>query len=208
MCSLVQPRSFNCSYSSEKMEFNHRSKDLADVSKNYRKRSIAAAINQSKLINKEVQRFRDAVIFIGSCKPAGNCTDDELLSLAIARHKDMMKGSGLDYTKKDTLRSEWVAHLAYKVLTKSPKWQGVDGPVMDLENVSLGISGVATSRIELQVADDDESYTGPPGRKKAKRARKDADAVSSAKSMALSAESVGRNTEAQTERNGIMLFVG
>jgi hypothetical protein len=103
--------------------------------------------------------------------------------------------------------------LAYKVLKKSPKWQGVDGPVMDLESGSLGFSGVATSRIGLQVEDDVEGDTGPPGRKKAKRARKDADDVSStmlamAKSMALSEASVGRNAAAQTERNGIMLFVG
>jgi hypothetical protein len=121
--------------------------------------------------------------------------------------------SGLDYTKNDTPHSEWESHLAYKVLTKSPKWQGVDGPVMDLECGSLGLSGVVTSRNGLQVADDDGGYTGPPGSKKAKRARKDADAISSAmlavaKSMALSAESVGRNAAAQTERNGIMLFVG
>jgi hypothetical protein len=125
----------------------------------------------------------------------------------------MMKVSGLDYTKKDTPHSEWVFHLAYKVLKKSPKWQGVDGPVMDLECGSLGLRGVATSRNGLKVADDDEGYTGPPGRKKGKDARKDADAVSSAMlalaiSMALSAESVGRNAAAQTERNGIMLFVG
>jgi hypothetical protein len=36
-----------------------------------------------------------------------------------------MKGSGLDYTKKYTPLSDWVFHLAYKVLKKSPKWQGV-----------------------------------------------------------------------------------
>jgi hypothetical protein len=121
--------------------------------------------------------------------------------------------SGLDYAKNDTPHSEWMFHLAYKVLKKSPKWQGVDGPVMDVESGSLGLIGVVTSRNGLQVADDDEGYTGPPGRKKAKRARKDADAVSSAmltvaKSMALSAESVGRNAVTQTERIGTMLFVG
>jgi hypothetical protein len=131
-------------------------------------------------------------MFIDSCKSTGNCTDDELLSLATARQKDMMKGSGLDYTKKDMPHSEWVFHMAYKEL-KSPKWRGVDGPVMDLESGNLGLSGVATSRFGLQVEYDDEGYTGPPGRKKAKRARKDADATSSAmlavaKSMALSAE--------------------
>jgi hypothetical protein len=43
-------------------------------------------------------RFQAAVIFIDTCKPTGNCTDDELLSLAIARHKDKLKGSGLHYT--------------------------------------------------------------------------------------------------------------
>jgi hypothetical protein len=111
-------------------------------------------------------------MYIDSWKPTGNCTDDELLSLSIARPKDMMRGTGLDYTKKDTPHSEWVFHLAYKVLKKSPKWQGVDGPVMDLESGSLGLSGVAASRNELQMAADDEGYTGPPGRKKAKRARK------------------------------------
>jgi hypothetical protein len=188
------------------------STDLADVSKNYRQRSIAAVFKQSKLISKELQRFQVAVMFIDPCKPTGNCTDDELLSLAIARHKDMMKGSALDYTKKDTPHSEWVFRLAYKVLKKSQKWQGVDGPVMDHENGSLGLSGFATSCTGLPVADDDESYTGPPGRKKAKRARNDADAVSSAmlalaKLMALSAASVGRNAAAQTEGNGVMLFV-
>ena len=52
-----------------------------------------------------------------------------------------------------------------------------------------------------------------PGRKKAKRTLTDANGVSRAmlavaKSMALSAESVSRNAAAQTERNGIMLFVG
>jgi hypothetical protein len=124
-----------------------------------------------------------------------------------------MKGSGLYYTKKDTPHSEWEFHLVYKVLKKSPKWQGVDGPVMDLDSGSRGLGGVTTSRDGLQVEDDDEGYTVPPGRKKAKHARKGADAVSSAmlamaQSMGLSAGSVGRNAAAQTERNSIMLFVG
>jgi hypothetical protein len=52
----------------------------------------------------------------------------------------------------------------------------------------------------------------PLGRKKDKRTLRDANGVSSAmlavaKSMALSAESVSMNVAAQTERNGIMLFV-
>jgi hypothetical protein len=72
------------------------STDLADVSKNYRKRSIAVVFKQSKLISKELQRFQVAVMFIDPCKPTGNCTDNKLLSVAIARNKDIMKGSGLD----------------------------------------------------------------------------------------------------------------
>jgi hypothetical protein len=55
------------------------STDLADMSKTYRKRSIAAVFKQNKLICKEVQRFQVAVMFIDSCNPTGNCTDDELL---------------------------------------------------------------------------------------------------------------------------------
>jgi hypothetical protein len=69
------------------------STDLANVSKNYRKLSIAAVFKQSKSISREVQRFQAVVVFIDSCKPTGNCTDDELLSLAIAHHKGMLKGS-------------------------------------------------------------------------------------------------------------------
>jgi hypothetical protein len=74
---------------------------------------------------------------------------------------------------------------------------------MDLESGRLGLSGDATSRNGLQVEDGDDGYTGPPCRKKAKRARKDADAVSSAmlvvaKSMALSAECVVRNARHET----------
>jgi hypothetical protein len=116
------------------------------VSKNYRKRSIAAVFKQSKLRCKEVKRFQAAVMVFDSCKRTGNCTDDELLSLAIARHKDMMKRSVLYCTKKDTPQSEWEFRLVQKVLKKSPKWKGVDGPVMYLESGSIGLSGVATSR--------------------------------------------------------------
>jgi hypothetical protein len=183
-----------------------------DASKNYRKRSIAAVYKQSKLISKELQSFQAAVIFIDAFNPTGNCTDDERFSLAIARHKDLMKGSGLDYAKKDTPHSEWIFQLALKVLKQSPKWQGADGVVMDLASGSPSLSGITPSHNGVQMDDDDEGCMEPPGRKKAKRALKDANGVSSAmlevaKSMALSAESVGRNAAAQTERNGIMLFV-
>jgi hypothetical protein len=185
-----------------------------DASTNYRKRSIAAVYKQSKFISKELQSFQAAVMFIDACNPTGNCTDDELFSLAIARHKDLMKGIGLDYAKKDTPHSEWVFHLAYKVLKGIPKWQGTDGPMMDLASGSPNLlSGVTTSRTDAQKDGDYEICTEPPGSKKAKRMSRDANEVSSAmlavaKSMALSAESVSRNVAAQTERNGIMLFVG
>jgi hypothetical protein len=54
-----------------------------------------------------LQSLQVAVMYIDAYNPTGICTDDERFSLAIARHKDLMKGSGLDYTKKDTPHSEW-----------------------------------------------------------------------------------------------------
>jgi hypothetical protein len=125
-----------------------------------------------------------------------------------------MKGIGLDYAKKDTPHSEWVFHLAYKVLKGSPKWQGADGPRMDLASGSPSLlSVVTTSRHDVQKDGEYESCMEPPGRKEAKLMIRDANEVSSAmlavaKSMALSAETVSRNVAAQTEHNGIMLFVG
>jgi hypothetical protein len=50
-------------------------------------------------------------MFIDGNNPTGNCTDAERFSLAIVGHKDLIKGTGLDYAKKDTPHSEWVFHL-------------------------------------------------------------------------------------------------
>ena len=152
-----------------------------DASTNYRKRSIAAVYKQSKLISKELQSFQAAVMFLDASNPTGNCTDDERISLSIARHKGLMKGSGLDLTKKDTPHSVWVFYLAYKVLNGSPKWQGADGAVIDLAsgNISL-LSGDLTSRTDAQKNNDDGSCMEPPGRTKAKRTLRDANGVSRA----------------------------
>jgi hypothetical protein len=105
-------------------------------------------------------------------------------------------------------------HLAYNVLKVRHKWQGADGLVMDLASGSSSLlSGVTTSRTDVQTEGDEEICMEPPGLEKYKRTLRNANGVSSAmlavaKSMTLSAESVGRNAAAQTERNGIMIFVG
>jgi hypothetical protein len=84
-----------------------------------------------------------------------------------------------------------VQHLSYKVLKGSPKWKDADGPMMDLASGSPSLlSGVTTSRTDVQKYGDYESGMEPPGRKKAKRMLRDANEVSSAmlavtKSMAL-----------------------
>jgi hypothetical protein len=107
---------------------------------------------------KELQSFQAAVMFIDAYNPTGNCTEDEVFSLAIARHKDLMKGTGLDYAKKDTPHSESVFRLVYKVLKGSPKWQGADGPMVDLASGSPSLlSVVTTSRTDIQKDDDYES---------------------------------------------------
>jgi hypothetical protein len=161
-----------------------------------------------------LQSFQVAVMYIDSYNPTRICTDDERFALAIALHKDLMKGSGLEYAKKDTLHSEWVLHLSYNVPKVRHKLQGADGLVMGLVSGSSSLlSGVTTSCTDFQTEGDEESCMEPPGLKKYKRTLRNANGVSSAmlavaKSMTLSAESVGRNAAAQTVRNGLMIFVG
>ncbi len=186
------------------------SKDPTPTSaKKYRDRTLSAVFLQSKAISKDIMVFQKSVSFVRACKPTGNLTDDELMSLAVARHTGTMQGAGLDYSCKDTPHCNWVYSDAFKVLKRGPKWQGNDGPVMDLAGGSPATSKDAAAPSSAS----DKVSAVLIGRKKAKRMRADDNTVSKAmltmaKSMAASADSVSNNAAAQTERNGIMLFVG
>jgi hypothetical protein len=186
------------------------SKDPSPASaKKYRDRTLSAVFLQSKAISKDIMVFQKSVLFVKACKPTGNLTDEDLMSLAVARHTGIMQGAGLDYSFKDTPHSDWVLSDAFKVLKRAPKWQGNDGPVMDL----AGGSSTTSTDSAVPSSAIDEASAVPMVRKKAKRVRAEDSSVSKAmlamaKSMAASADSVKTNAAAQTERNGIMLFVG
>jgi hypothetical protein len=186
------------------------SKDPSPMSaKKYRDRTLSAVYLQSKAISKDIMVFQKSVLFVKACKPTGNLTDEELMSLAVARHTGTMQGAGLDYSFKDTSHSDWVLSDAFKVLKRSPKWQGNEGPVMDL----AGESSISSPDAAVPSPASDEAHAVPMGRKKAKCVRAEDMNVSKAmlamaKSMAASADSVKKNAAAQAERNGIMLFVG
>lgn len=192
-------------------EFINR--DPAPMSaKTYRDRRIKAVFEKSKAISKDIMVFHKAQMFVLACQPTGGLSDDEIFSLAVARHTGAM-ASRLDYTHKDTPHTDWLYTDDYKVLRCSPKWQGASlgsgGAVSDIRGDRHDFS---TDAAKAAVESDGVS-AAPVGRKRAKRTQAEALAVSNAmlsvaKSMAASAESVGKNAAAQSERNGIMLFIG
>ena len=189
------------------------SKDPAPISaKKYQDRKIKAVFDKSKAMWRNVMVFHKAQMFVLACQPTGGLNDDEMFSLAVARHTGAM-ASGLDYAFKDTPHTDWIYAEAYKVLRGSLKWQGAAlGSGRAFSDVRADSPGSSTDATKATVVSDEVSVT-PVGRKRAKRAQAETLAVSNAmisvaKSMAASAESVGKNAAAQSERNGIMLFSG
>jgi hypothetical protein len=79
------------------------SKDPSNTSaKEYWDHTLSAVFLQSKAISIYIMVFQKSVLFVKACKPTGNLTDDELMSLAVARHTGTMQGAGLDYSHKDS----------------------------------------------------------------------------------------------------------
>jgi hypothetical protein len=110
---------------------------------------------------------------------------------------------------RDTPHCNWVYSDAFKVLKWGPKWQGNDGPVMNL----AGGRSTTWTDAAAPISASDEVSAVPIGRKKAKRMWDDDGTVYKAmlameKSMVASADSVGNDAAAQIERIGITLFIG
>jgi hypothetical protein len=184
----------------------------------YSKRSMAAAFSTSKKLSAEIASFHAAVSFVNALEPTGGCTPDQVLSLMIARHLGRMQGASIDYALKDTPHADWDFSGAHRILRSHPKWQGQSGPIGDLcggntvTGSSSAAAGTGGSFSDVRIADDD-SPERPSGRKRAKKALFQSQAVAGAMravaaSMAASASSIAKSADAQNERNGIMVFAG
>jgi hypothetical protein len=136
----------------------------------------------------------------------------------IAHHLGRMRGASIDYALIHTPYADWEYSGAHRILTGHPKWQGQSGPIGDLcggSTVTGGGSaatGTGGSGSDVHTVGDD-SPGRPSGRKRAKMALFQSQAVAGAMravaaSMAASASSIVKSADAQTERNGIMLFAG
>jgi hypothetical protein len=136
----------------------------------------------------------------------------------IALHFGRMQGASIDYALKDTPHTDWDFSGAHRILRSHPKWQGQSGPIGDLcggstlTGSSSTAAGTGGSFSNQHVAGDD-SPERPSGRKRAKKALFQSQAVAGAMravaaSMAASASSIAKSADAQKERNGIMVFAG
>jgi hypothetical protein len=141
-----------------------------------------------------------------------------VLSLVIARHLGRMQGAGIDYALKDTPHADWDFSGAHRILRSHPKWQGQSASIGDLcggRTVTDGGSaaaGTGGSGSDVHIVGDD-SPERPSGRKKAKKALFQSQAVAGAMravaaSMAVSASRLAKSADAQTESNCIMVFAG
>jgi hypothetical protein len=141
-----------------------------------------------------------------------------MLSLTIARHLGRMQGASIDYALKDTPRADLDFAGVHRILRSHPKWQGQSGPISDLcggSTVTGGGSATAGtdgSGSDVHIVGDD-SPGRPSGRKRAKTALFHSQSVAGAMravaaSMAASASSIAKSADAQTERNGTMVFGG
>lgn len=158
--------------------------------------------------------FHKAQMFVLACQPTGGLNDDEMFSLAVARHTGAM-ASGLDYAFKDTpywcaAYPSWQLAICRRVHSFAAQPE-VAGRCLRQRRAVSDISPSSTDAATATV-ESDGVFKTPVGRKKPKRARAEDLTVSNAmlsvaKSMAASAESVGKNAAAQSERNGI-LFIG
>jgi hypothetical protein len=117
-----------------------------------------------------------------------------------------------------TPHAEWEYSGAHRILRGHPNWQGQSWPIGDLcggSTVTGGGSaaiGTGGSGSDVHTVGDD-SPGRPSGRKRAKMALFQSQAVAGAMravaaSMAASASSIAKSADAQTERNGIMMFAG
>jgi hypothetical protein len=169
-------------------------------------------------VSAEIASFHAGVSFVNTLEPTGGCTPDELLSLMIACQFGRMQGASIDYAPKDTPNADWYFSRAHRILRSHPKWQGQSGPIGNLcggRTVTGGGSaeaGTGGSGSNVHIVGDD-SPGRPSGRKRAKTALVQSQAVAGtmravAASMAVSASSVAKIADAQTERKGIMVFVG
>jgi hypothetical protein len=141
-----------------------------------------------------------------------------MLSLIIARYIGRMQGASIDYALKDTRHTDWDFSGAHRILHSQPKWQGQSGQIFDLcggSTVTGGSSaaaGTGGSLSNVHIAGDD-SPEHPYGRKRAKNALFQSQAVAGAMSavsasVAASASSISKSAYTHNERNGIMVFAG
>jgi hypothetical protein len=129
-----------------------------------------------------------------------------------------MRGASIDYALMHTPHADWEYSGAHRILRGHPKWQVQSRPIGDLCGGSTvtggGSAAIATggSGSDAHTVDDD-SPGRPSGGKSAKMALFQSQAVAGAiravaTSMAASAFSIAKSADAQTERNGIMVFAG
>jgi hypothetical protein len=151
----------------------------------YSKSSMTAVFSTSKKVSAEIASFHAAVSFVNALEPTGGCTPDQVLSLMIARHLGRIQGAGIDYALKDTPPADWDFFEAPQILRSHPKWQGQSGPIGDLcggstvtggSNAAAGLGG---SGSDVHIVGDD-SPGRPSGRKRAKKAQFQSQAVAGA----------------------------
>jgi hypothetical protein len=172
----------------------------------------------SKKVSAEIASFYAAVSFVNALEPTGGCTPDQVLSLMIARHLSRMRGASIDYALMHTPHADWEYSGVHRILRGYPKWQVRSGPIDDLCGGST-VTGGGSAAIGTGGSDSDVHTVGddspgrPSGRKRAKMELFQSRAVAGAMravaaSMAASASSIAKSADAQTERNGIMVFAG
>jgi hypothetical protein len=129
-----------------------------------------------------------------------------------------MRGASIDSALMHTPHADWEYSGAHRILRGHQKLQGQSGPIGDLCGGSIvtggGSAAIGTggSGSDVHTVGDD-SPGRPSGRKRAKMALFQGQAVAGAMravsaSMAASASSIAKSADAQTERNGIMMFAG
>jgi hypothetical protein len=177
----------------------------------------------SKKVSAEFASFYAAVTVVNALEPTGGCTPDQVLSLMIARHLGRMRGASIDYALMHTPHADWEYSGAHRILRGHPKWQGQSGPIGDLCGGNT-VTGGGSAAIGTGGSSSDVNTVGndspgrPSGRKRAKMALFQSQAVACAMravaaSMAASASSIAKSrivksADAQTERNGIVVFAG